>query len=290
MEYRIFYSWQSDLDKEGIKQTSHIRNALNKVKQDVEEKRDIKLFIDEATRETAGAINIIESISKKIRQCDIFVADISIINKRSKFRKTPNPNVLFELGLASESVGWNNIVLILNDHFGGFDDLPFDIKTRRAITFLMSPGQKKTKDSYKNLCTALETAITQNLSDQPKLRLREIINELIDSHWEVYNFSNGRVDETERKGCVRIKQIRDHIFSFEFESYENNTRFSYGDWSARFFVSDTTLTTADLSFKSNVDFGFKKIIFPLDRKYKQLFLIGEQPVYGKQVLKRIINI
>ena len=129
MEYHIFYSWQSDLDERGIKQTAHIRNALNQSKKEIESKSDLNLFIDEATRETVGAINIVDSIQKKIRDCDVFVADVSIINKRSKFRKCSNPNVLFELGLACESVSWNNIILIINEHFGGFDDLPFDIKT-----------------------------------------------------------------------------------------------------------------------------------------------------------------
>ncbi len=99
------------------------------------QKREISLYIDQAARDTTGAINITESIEEKIKQCDVFIADISIINRGSKFRMTPNPNVMFELGLAAESVGWSNIILVLNKNYGNFDDLPFDIKIRRSIPF-----------------------------------------------------------------------------------------------------------------------------------------------------------
>ena len=140
MEYHIFYSWQSDLDQLEIDQKRQIRNAIESSKSKIESATDYSLFIDEATRGTTGAINIVESIQQKINECDVFIADVSIINRGSKFRQTANPNVMFELGLASESIGWDNIILILNEHYGQSDDLPFDIKTRPAIKFKNYPS------------------------------------------------------------------------------------------------------------------------------------------------------
>lgn len=289
-DYNIFYSWQSDLDDRfKMDQIRFIENAINKIKtaDGIGEKT---FLIDKATRDTSGAINIVESIDSKIKQCDIFIADISIINKGSKkFRKTPNPNVMYELGLAVESVGWSNIIFIMNEYFGSFDDLPFDIKTRRAITFNLPVGQKSDKAVLKTLSEQVVGAIKTCSDKDSKLRLKEITNALKDSEWEAFNFTNGNTDTSEVKGIVRIKQLFRHIYSFDFESYESHNRFINGDWKARFFVNETNLTTAELAFRSSVDFDLKTIIFPLDRKYDELFLIGTPPVYGKQVLRRKNN-
>ncbi len=282
MEYNIFYSWQSDLDDHF--QMDQIRFVENALKQAKLKLSDVHTYlIDKAARDVSGAINIVEDIDSKINLCDIFIADISIINKGSKFRKIPNPNVMFEIGLAKTSVDWSNIIFVLNDYFGKYDDLPFDIKTRRAITFTMVKGEKSNKDEFKKLVDKLSTAINSCLAKSPKLRLNEIVNGLNDSQWKVYNFIDGKIDKSEIKGIVIIRQINNHIYSFDFECYENNKKFENGNWQARFFLNEATLTTADLVFKSSGNFGFKRIIFPLNRKYTELFLIGEPP-FGKQIL------
>jgi hypothetical protein len=280
MEYHIFYSWQSDLDNKHSQRNS-ILKAINSAKKRLVSKQGVTLYIDQATRDTSGAINIAATIEQKIRQSDVFIADISIINRGSKFRNTPNPNVMYELGLATEAVGWSNIILVLNKAYGDFDDLPFDIKTRRVIQFNLKGIQK---DNIAELTDDLAIAIHTCLDNAPKLRLKEITNALKNSEWEAYNFFNGQIDKTELKGKVSIRQVHNHIFSFDFDSYENGEEFKLGDWAGRFFVNENTLTTAQLVFRSKMDFGFKTIIFPLDREYQELYLIGTLPDYGKQVL------
>lgn len=284
-DYNIFYSWQSDLDDRfNMDQIRFIENAINKINKagGIGNKT---FLIDKATRETSGAINIIESIDSKIKQCDIFIADISIINKGSKFRKTSNPNVMFELGLAVESVGWSSIIFVMNEYFGSYNDLPFDIKTRRAITFNLPRGQKSDSAVLNKLTEQIVGAIKTCADKDSKLRLKEIANALKDSEWDAFNFINGKTELDEVKGVVRIKQLFRHIYSFDFDSYETHVRHINGDWEARFFVNESNLTTAELAFKSGVDFGFKTIMFPLDRKYDELFLIGTPP-YGNQILRR----
>ena len=59
-----------------------------------------------------------------------------------------------------------------------------------------------------------------------------------------------------------------------------------GDWSARIFINQETLSTADITYVLKVDFGFKKIILPDDRKYEHIYLIGlnyQNEGYRKQV-------
>jgi hypothetical protein len=82
-----------------------------------------------------GTPHIAETIFTKIEHAKIFIADVSIINSDYKKRKTPNPNVLIELGYAARVLGWNKIICIYNTDYGTYDDLPFDLKYRRPLCY-----------------------------------------------------------------------------------------------------------------------------------------------------------
>ncbi len=101
MECTVFFSWQTDLpnktNRSLIKQS--IDNAINNLS--AKPLNGIKVVYDESTYGEVDAPDIGETIINKIAKSDIFICDISIINQMSKFRKSPNPNVLFELGYAS---------------------------------------------------------------------------------------------------------------------------------------------------------------------------------------------
>lgn len=135
-EITIFYSWQSDLPSECNQKT--IRDILKKAKARIESEHpdSINIKIDEATQDEIGSPNIPQTIIKKISNSDIFIGDVSIINKNSdSFRKTPNPNVMFELGFASSRLGWERVILLFNNAFGTLDDLPFDIDRHRITPY-----------------------------------------------------------------------------------------------------------------------------------------------------------
>lgn len=142
MELKIFYSWQSDLPKNqnlNFIETS-IKDALKKLRQQKPISLDIKL--DKATRNLAGSPDIAESIFSKIGNSSIFIADISIINKDyDGLRKTPNPNVLVELGYAARSLGWEKIICVYNTNFGNYNDLPFDLRNRRILDYTSKNGK-----------------------------------------------------------------------------------------------------------------------------------------------------
>lgn len=142
MELKIFYSWQSDLPKNqnlNFIETS-IKDALKRLRQQKPISLDIKL--DKATRNLAGSPDIAESIFSKIGNSSIFIADISIINKDyDGLRKTPNPNVLVELGYAARSIGWGKIICVYNTDFGNYNDLPFDLRNRRILNYTSKNGK-----------------------------------------------------------------------------------------------------------------------------------------------------
>jgi hypothetical protein len=141
MKRTIFYSWQSDLDPALTRNfiEDALKDAVKKIGRD--DQISVEPVLDRDTAGLSGSPGIAESIFHKIASCDIFVADVSIINPRRqrffgpKVRPTSNPNVLIELGFAIMHLGWNRIILIQNTAYGGPEVLPFDLRGRRAIGY-----------------------------------------------------------------------------------------------------------------------------------------------------------
>lgn len=137
----IFYSWQSDLPNKYNR--NFIKSCIEKAVKDAN-RNDNCLEVDRDTNGVAGFPNIQQTILQKIQNANIFVADISIINKSvfNKKRRTPNPNVLFELGYAVKVLGWDRVICVFNEDYGMVSDLPFDIKQHRIISYSFKKSAK----------------------------------------------------------------------------------------------------------------------------------------------------
>lgn len=141
---KIFYSWQSDLPNK------HNRGFIEDcIKRTVKKYKDIiTIEADRDVQNNTGSPDIANTIFDKIDDCDLFIADISIINKskckvfRGKARPTPNPNVLLELGYAAATLGWERIVCIYNTDYSGLDALPFDLRQHRITDYSLSGNEK----------------------------------------------------------------------------------------------------------------------------------------------------
>lgn len=126
MKRSIFYSWQSDLEGAGNRNLIEdaLKRALKSIRRD--ESETVEPVLDRDTAGLSGAPSISESILAKISLADVFVADVSIINKGSTRRLISNPNVLIELGYAIAQLGWERFFL--------FKTLPMEPqKTNRLI-------------------------------------------------------------------------------------------------------------------------------------------------------------
>lgn len=141
---KIFYSWQSDLPNK------HNRGFIEDcIKRTVKKYKDtIAIEADRDVKNNTGSPDIANTIFDKIDDCDLFVADISIINKskckifRGKARPTPNPNVLLELGYAAATLGWDRIVCIYNTDYSELDALPFDLRQHRITDYSLFDKEK----------------------------------------------------------------------------------------------------------------------------------------------------
>ena len=171
-EITVFFSWQSDLDP---KETRYIiQEAIKAAKKSL--KNIVTIESDRDTKGQTGSPNIEEVIFNKIKNCDIFIADVSIVNKyttvsscsfdegeltgaseendenyskEKKVRYTPNPNVMEELGYAAAIVDWNNVICIMNTDYGKKEELPFDLAHHRITGFSLKENCKA--DVIKNL-------------------------------------------------------------------------------------------------------------------------------------------
>lgn len=147
MKVKIFYSWESDLPQN--KNRSLIEECLKTTTKRIwdKNKKITDISIDSDSRECGGTPDLAYEIFNKINECDLFICDVSIINMNSKYRLTPNPNILIELGYAAKSKGWGNILCIFNSEYAKVEDLPFDIRNRKPIVYNTS------NNDFKNILT-----------------------------------------------------------------------------------------------------------------------------------------
>jgi hypothetical protein len=142
----IFYSWQSDLDK---KTNNHfIKGCIEKSLKKLNREIEFELSLDKDTQNNSGSPDIVDTIMRKIRAADIFICDVTIINndwyhRLFKLRKTPNPNVMIELGYAVKCLGWDRVICVANLTHCDLEDLPFDIRNNRIATYSTDGASKK---------------------------------------------------------------------------------------------------------------------------------------------------
>lgn len=159
MKRRLFYSWQSDLP--AAMNRNLIQDALERAAKSIsrDESEWVRPVIDRDTAGIEGTPNIADSIFTKIASSDAFIADVSLVNAGAGNRPTPNPNVLIELGYAIGKLGWNRVLLIQNTAYGAPDDLPFDLRGRRCVTYHAPEGADRAM-----VRTALQQRLTTAIS------------------------------------------------------------------------------------------------------------------------------
>ncbi|MCB9833806.1 MAG: hypothetical protein H6807_15195 [Planctomycetes bacterium] len=158
----VFYSWQSDLlnrCNRGLIEKA-LETAVKAIKQhpDVEAAVREHLAVDKDTKGIPGSPNIADTIIGKITSADACVFDVSIV-ARSGERAFPNPNVLIELGYAMREHREEKVILVANLAFGRIEELPFDLRHKRVVTYSASEGTEALADERKTLANQLRLAL-----------------------------------------------------------------------------------------------------------------------------------
>jgi hypothetical protein len=165
---KVFWSWQNDYAPKACRH--FIREAL--VEATAQAGHDLGLEdaerpeVDHDTKGASGMVDIIATIFDKVSSSAVFVADVTPVGKTESGKALPNPNVLIELGWALGKLGADRIIAILNTASGYQpDDLPFDIRNRRALPYeLAEDADSRTrKSARKQLVHDLTEALRANL-------------------------------------------------------------------------------------------------------------------------------
>lgn len=141
----IFYSWQSDSPSK----TNHrfIKESLEEAVKRLVANGHVEEAprLDHDTKGVHGDPDIFPTILKKIDDCDVFIADVTIVAQTQDGKNIPNPNVLLELGYAYKASGAGRIIKVMNISFGDPNKgLPFDLAHKRwPYTFTMPDNADK---------------------------------------------------------------------------------------------------------------------------------------------------
>ena len=135
---QIFYSWMDDGDAKLNRY--FIEDCLKAAIKKLNRGTDVAEYsVVRDTKGLAGMVDIARVILERIEESAVFVADVSIINpkriRREGERPTPNPNVMFELGYAYDAKGEDAIIAVFNTAHGEIEELPFDVRPKRILTY-----------------------------------------------------------------------------------------------------------------------------------------------------------
>jgi hypothetical protein len=146
---KIFWSWQSDTP--GVIGRYLVRDALKhaveklRQAQEIEDATRENLHLDQDIQGVTGSPDLARTIFDKITKSEVFVADVTIVGKTSEGDRLVNSNVAIELGYALHACTDARTVLVLNRHYGTYEDLPFDLRHKGgAVVFDLAPDAQKT--------------------------------------------------------------------------------------------------------------------------------------------------
>jgi hypothetical protein len=138
MKATVFYSWQSDTHAPLTEDVLHraLTNAVGQLAADAN--LVVRAELDHDTKSVPGSPPMIAAILQRIDQCSFFVGDVTLtyqgrMPERQRF--APNPNVLLEVGYAIKRLGHERVLLIFDLAHGSPEQLPFDLRSYRVITF-----------------------------------------------------------------------------------------------------------------------------------------------------------
>ncbi len=228
MESKIFYSWQSDV--KGNRR--FILECIEKAVKELNKNDDLEIYeIERDTSGDSGSPDIKERVFSKIEKSDYFIADISIINKDLMDRKTPNPNVLIELGYAASRLGWDRIICLFNKESGELSDLPFDLRTHRITPFSLVEGKSKVQSSIVKAIINTVEIVKSNINYDSK------------SYYKIFPIDN------------IIEAIEDSIHNIlERKVIQNKFGFSSGDYMIDFWEYEDEMDDDKFHFGIDVTF------------------------------------
>jgi hypothetical protein len=174
---KIFWSWQSDTP--GNIGRYLVRDALNDAIEKLKQDEDVEdaprdLHLDHDIKNVTGSPDLVRTILEKIEKSEVVVADVTIVGKAGKDKCLINSNVAIELGYSWHACTDTRVLLVFNEHYGAYADLPFDLRHKGgAVVFDLAPeaDTKEIEAQRKSLASEFARKLKPFL--QLPLRIKE---------------------------------------------------------------------------------------------------------------------
>jgi hypothetical protein len=179
MKLKLFYSWQTETDTRYNR--NFILTCIEKAVKNLNKKpefKDVEFIIQEGVKGEPGSPGVASKINdERIPNCDIFIADLSVVNQigklakwiqkyfdKKEFRPSQNNNVIHEYGIATHAIGTEKIISVLNNTYGSpnenSNNIPFDLRHLRfPVSYNYSSKTKDKEKAQKELLDGLIAAI-----------------------------------------------------------------------------------------------------------------------------------
>jgi hypothetical protein len=169
MDVTVYYAWQSDSPEDHNRYLirNAARDACDRITADTS--NDWEVTLDHDTKDIPGMCDIPNTILAKIRMCDIFLADLTLVGKTEAGKLLPNSNVVFELGYAARQLSFKALVAVFNESSGKVEAQVFDLKRRKGLKYttvgvkskseLKKVTDELSKDLEKIICDTIRMVV-----------------------------------------------------------------------------------------------------------------------------------
>ena len=82
MDLKLFFSWQEETNLQGFNNKNFLIDCINSAINEIQGKGDLKgirIIFDEGLLRTPGTPEVALEMFKKIDECDIFIADMTVV-------------------------------------------------------------------------------------------------------------------------------------------------------------------------------------------------------------------
>jgi hypothetical protein len=179
---KVFWAWQYDLpgkiSRRFIREALELSIAQINQEQDIEEPDEAfqtgAMFLDHGRKGLKGSPDLAIQILEKINNARVFVGDVTPVGKglpytndegvHSDGKLLMNPNVAIELGYALKTLTTENVLMVMNSHYGKRSDLPFDLGHKGGpILYNLAPDASKAdiEREKKRLVATLRVALLE---------------------------------------------------------------------------------------------------------------------------------
>jgi hypothetical protein len=301
-EFKIFYSWQSDLP--GNITRNFIEDVIKAAAKYLA--NTVAVIPDRDTRGEMGSPNIETTIFNKIDECDLFIADLSIVgsyqDSSGHTKYMPNPNVLIELGYAVKVLSWERVICFVNTDYGKEAELPFDLNHHRVTGYSLQDKEKA--EVRRDLRDIISSTVITLLENGPRIKegfaghivgnylfdekivVRELSPMKIEKNPFIEQYKKNVLSEIEKLiqsiSSKRVPEIERKVES----TNDENLKLDLFNWAkVKFNAEDVSVLKEDVLHYLNIELDDD--FFELgDLERQSLTIMGMAPSYrGSEVAK-----